>query len=72
MTTKDLRKEINRVIQEVPENFLEDILSYLRNIEKRSKQDIEALSDLSGYSRRIRNYLKNSQNDQGGVGHCHS
>jgi len=46
MTTKDLRKEINRVIQEVPENFLEDILSYLRNIEKRSKQDIEALSDL--------------------------
>ena len=46
MTTKDLRIEINRVIQEVPENFLEDILSYLRNIEKRSKQDIEALSDL--------------------------
>ena len=33
MTTKDLRIEINRVIQEVPENFLEDILSYLRNIE---------------------------------------
>ena len=46
MTTKDLRKEINRVIQEVPENFLEDILSYLRNIEKKSKMDIEALSDL--------------------------
>ncbi|MEI7981251.1 MAG: hypothetical protein WCI71_06330 [Bacteroidota bacterium] len=46
MTTKDLRKEINRVIQEVPENFLEDILSYLRNIEKKSKKDIEALSDL--------------------------
>ena len=46
MKTKDLRKEINRVIQEVPENFLEDILSYLRNIEKKSKKDIEALSDL--------------------------
>ena len=46
MTTKDLRKEINRVIQEVPENFLEDILSYLRSIEKKSKKDIEALSDL--------------------------
>ena len=46
MTTKDLRKEIDRVIQEVPENFLEDILSYLRNIEKKSKQDIEALSNL--------------------------
>ncbi len=46
MTTKDLRKEIDRVIQEVPENLLDDILSYLRNIEKKSKQDIEALSDL--------------------------
>ena len=46
MTTKDLRKEINRVIQEVPENFLEDILSYLKQIERRSKNDIEALTDL--------------------------
>jgi hypothetical protein len=46
MTTKDLRKEINRAIQEVPENFLEDILSYLKQINKRSKHDIEALNDL--------------------------
>jgi hypothetical protein len=46
MTTKDLRKEINRVIQEVPEYFLEDILSYLRQIEKKPQKDIEALNDL--------------------------
>jgi hypothetical protein len=46
MTTKDLRKEINRVIQEVPEDFLADILSFLRQLENRSKNDIEALSDL--------------------------
>ena len=46
MTTKDIRKEINRVIQEVPENFLEDILSYLKQIEKISKNNIEAFSDL--------------------------
>ncbi len=46
MTTKDLRKEINRVIQEVPENFLEDILSYLRQIEKKPQRDIEALTEL--------------------------
>jgi hypothetical protein len=46
MTTKDIRKEINRVIQEVPENFLEDILSYLKQIEKKSKNDIETFSDL--------------------------
>jgi hypothetical protein len=46
MTTKEIRKEINRVIQEVPENFLEDILSYLKQIEKKSKNDVEAFSDL--------------------------
>ena len=46
MTTKDLRKEINRVIQEVPENFLEDILFYLLQIEKKPQKDIEALTDL--------------------------
>ncbi|MCX6246090.1 MAG: hypothetical protein NTW10_00010 [Bacteroidetes bacterium] len=46
MTTKEIRKEINRVIQEVPENFLEDILSYLKQIEKKSRNDIEAFSDL--------------------------
>jgi hypothetical protein len=46
MTTQDLRKEINRVIQEVPDNFLEDVLSYLRQFENRSKKDVEALTDL--------------------------
>jgi hypothetical protein len=46
MTTKEIRKEINRVIQEVPENFLEDILCYLKQIEKKSKNDVEAFSDL--------------------------
>ena len=46
MTTKDIIKEINRVIQEVPENSLEDILSYLKQIEKKSKTDVEAFSDL--------------------------
>ncbi|MEI7724938.1 MAG: hypothetical protein WCK09_07520 [Bacteroidota bacterium] len=46
MKTKDLRKEINRVIQEVPENFLEDILSYLQQIEKKPQKDIEAFTDL--------------------------
>jgi hypothetical protein len=46
MTTQDLRKEINRVIQDVPDNFLEDVLSYLRQFENRSKKDVEALTDL--------------------------
>ena len=46
MNTHEIKKEINRVIQEVPENFLEDILSYLKQITKRSKEDIETLTNL--------------------------
>ena len=46
MTPNDLRKEIYRLIQEIPENFLEDILSYLRQIEKKPQRDIEALTEL--------------------------
>ncbi len=42
MTTKDLRKEINRVIQQIPDDFLNDILSYLKQIEKKSIKDIES------------------------------
>jgi len=44
MTTKEIRKEINRVIQEVPENFLEDILSYLKQIEKSQKRMLKLLA----------------------------
>jgi hypothetical protein len=46
MTTKDLRKEINRVIQEVPDDFLTDILSYLKEVENKSKKDVESLRHL--------------------------
>jgi len=46
MTTKDLRKEINRVIQEVPDDFLTDILSYLKEVENKSKKDFESLKYL--------------------------
>lgn len=43
MTTKDLRKEIRRAIQEVPDNFLEDILNYLKQIEKKSHKELDKL-----------------------------
>lgn len=46
METQDLRTEINRLIQDVPDIFLEDIISYLRLIEKTSEQDHKALSHL--------------------------
>ncbi len=43
MTTKDLRKEINRVIQKVPDDFLDDILAYLKEVENKSKNDYDSL-----------------------------
>jgi len=46
MTTKDIRKEINRVIQKVPDDFLDDILAYLKEVENKSKQDIESFRHL--------------------------
>ena len=46
MTTKDLRKEINRVIEKVPDDFLTDLLSYLKEFENRSKKDLESLKHI--------------------------
>ena len=46
MTTKDLRKEINRVIQKVPDDFLTEILSYLKEFENKPGKDVESLKHL--------------------------
>ena len=46
MTTKDLRKEINRVIQQVPDDFLSEILIYLEEVRNKSKEDIESFNHL--------------------------
>lgn len=42
MTTADLRKEINKVIEQVPDDFLDDILAYLKEFEQKSKKDVES------------------------------
>jgi len=46
MTTHDLRKEINRVIQKVPDDFLDEVLSYLKEFENRSKKDLKSVNYL--------------------------
>ena len=46
MTTKDLRKEINRVIEQVPDDFLNDLLSYLKEFENKSNKDFESLKHI--------------------------
>jgi len=42
MTTKNLRKEISRVIEQVPDDFLDNLLSYLKEFELKSKKDVES------------------------------
>ena len=46
MTTKDLRKEINRVIEKVPDDFLTEILTYLKEVENKTKNDFETLKHI--------------------------
>ena len=43
MTTKDLRMEINRVMENVPDDFLSEILNYLKEVENKTKQDLSSV-----------------------------
>jgi len=59
MTTKDLRKEINRVIQKVPDDFLTEILSYLKEFENKSQKEIESLTHLKQIIKEDHELLEN-------------
>jgi len=39
MTAKDLKIEIQKVLDNVPDNLLEDVLSYLQEVQKRTASD---------------------------------
>ena len=41
MTTRELKTEIQKVLDTVPETILEDILSYLRQLQNQSKDKVE-------------------------------
>jgi hypothetical protein len=45
MTTQDLKKKINKAIEEVPESYLPDILSYLNQLKKTTHKNIDALEN---------------------------
>jgi hypothetical protein len=45
MTTQDIKKKINKVIDEVPESYLPDILSYLNQIKKSAPNNIDTLQN---------------------------
>lgn len=39
MTAKDLKTEIQKVLDDVPESLLEDVLLYLKEIQKKSSSE---------------------------------
>jgi len=49
MTTQELKSEIQRLLDNVPENILQDLLDYLREAQKYTKDQAE----LSNYLRKI-------------------
>ena len=46
MTTKELKSEIQKTLDKVPENILQDILMYLKEIERQPKKGIDMARNL--------------------------
>jgi len=49
MTAKDLRIEIQKVLDNVPENLLEDVLTYLQEVQKRTASEFSNSQHLKKY-----------------------
>ena len=58
MTAKDLKIEIQKVLDNVPENLLEDVLSYLQEIQKRSASEFNNSQHLKKILTEDRELLK--------------
>jgi len=46
MTTKEIRSEIQKTLENIPENVLQDILDYLKLIQGKSADKIELSKNL--------------------------
>jgi hypothetical protein len=58
MTTQELKIEIQNVLNEIPENVLEDILIYLKDIKNLSESDINLSYNLSKIIREDKELLE--------------
>ena len=47
MASKEIKEKINVVIEDIPEDALEDVLEYLKSLTKKSKNDIQMAQNLS-------------------------
>jgi DNA replication initiation complex subunit (GINS family) len=55
MSTKELKSEIHRTLENVPEDILQDILDYLKELEKHTNKEIS-------FSRNLRKILTEDKN----------
>ena len=58
MTTQDIKKKINKIIDEVPESYLPDILSYLNQLKKSTPKNIDTLQNFRKILKEDRSLLQ--------------
>jgi len=57
MTTKELKIEINKIIEDIPESDLKEILNYLQIVKNISSEDLKLKGFLSKVLREERDLL---------------
>ena len=58
MTTKEIKSEIQKVIENVPDSILKEILSYLKQAQKTSLKDIKMSTHLRQILREDKDLLE--------------
>ena len=58
MSTQELKKEIQKVIDEVPETVLNDILEYLKQVQTLSKDKVDRIENLKKILREDKELLQ--------------
>jgi hypothetical protein len=58
MTTQDIKKKINKAIEEVPESYLPDILSYLNQLKKSTSKNVDTLQNFRKILKEDRSLLQ--------------
>ena len=58
MATKEIKEKINHVIDNIPEDVLEDVLIYLKSLTNKSKNKIHLSQNLSKILEEDKNLLE--------------
>lgn len=58
MTAKDLKIEIQKALDKIPENFLEEVLTYLQEVQKRTASEFSNSQHLQKILTEDRELLK--------------